>query len=165
MRERIKVYIERCRDSAVIPAYANPGDAGMDLFAAEDVVLAPGETKAIPTGLKVAIPHGYEIQVRPRSGISLRTMLRLSNSPGTIDSGYRDEVGIIMSNISDTDSVGNNCSLDKNMGGSGTYNIKKGDRIAQFVLSRVPEINFAETSDVSLIGINRGGGFGSTGNK
>ncbi|MBN2558217.1 MAG: aminotransferase [Clostridia bacterium] len=165
MREIINVYIERCRDSAVIPSYANSGDAGMDVFAAEDVVLVPGETKAIPTGLKLAIPYGYEIQVRPRSGISLRTMLRLSNSPGTIDSGYRDEVGIIMSNISAPDSAASSCSLDKDNGGSGTYHIKRGDRIAQFVLSRVPRINFTETHDVSLFGVNRGGGFGSTGNK
>ncbi len=100
MREKVKIYIEKCRETAIIPEYANVDDAGMDICAAEDLVINPGETAIVPTGLKVAIPEGFELQVRPRSGISLRTKLRLSNSPGTIDSGYRNEVGIILSNIS-----------------------------------------------------------------
>ncbi len=97
----IEVYIEICREDAVLPSYAKPGDAGMDVCAAVDRSIKPGETVIIPTGLKLAIPEGYEIQVRPRSGISYKTPLRLSNSPGTIDSGYRDELGILITNTSE----------------------------------------------------------------
>jgi dUTP pyrophosphatase len=97
----VEVFAEICREGAVLPSYARPGDAGMDVCAAEDTVIMPGQTVVIPTGLKLAVPEGYEIQVRPRSGISLNTPLRLSNSPGTIDSGYRNELGIIMTNCPD----------------------------------------------------------------
>ncbi|MCK5757538.1 MAG: dUTP diphosphatase [Clostridiales bacterium] len=165
MREKVKIYIEKCRDTAIIPAYANCDDAGMDICAAEDIIINPGETVIVPTGLKVAIPEGFEIQVRPRSGISLRTKLRLSNSPGTIDSGYRNEVGIIMTNVSNSETALKLRTLEKDNGGQGTYKIKKGDRIAQFVLARVPLIEFEETDSVKNIGSNRGGGFGSTGHK
>ena len=137
----------------------------MDVYAAEDTVIKPGETVLVSTGLKVAIPNGFEIQVRPRSGISLRTRLRVTNSPGTIDSGYRNEISIIMSNISPVKSSENIRTLEKGNGGDGTYQIYKGDRIAQFVLSRVPAIDFEETQDIEKIGKNRGGGFGSTGHK
>jgi hypothetical protein len=103
----------------------------MDVCAAAEVVLKPGETVIVPTGLKLAIPVGYEIQVRPRSGVSYKTPLRLSNSPGTIDSGYRDELGVILTNTSsrvegdpeqcfDISTIGNR---------QGTYRIRKGDRI------------------------------------
>jgi dUTP pyrophosphatase len=95
---KVGVFIEKCRETAVIPAYAREGDAGMDICSAEDIDISPGQTKIIPTGLKLAIPPGYEIQVRPRSGLSYKTLLRLANTPGTIDSGYRDELGVIMSN-------------------------------------------------------------------
>lgn len=165
MREKIKVYIEKCRDTAKIPEYSNPGDAGMDIYADEECMIKPGETILVPTGLKVAIPDGFEIQVRPRSGISLRTKLRLSNSPGTIDSGYRDEIRIIISNVSNPESADTIRTLEKNNGGDGTYMISKGDRIAQMVLARVPMIDFIETNSVDRIGDNRGGGFGSTGHK
>lgn len=165
MEDKIRIHIEKCRENAVVPTYANAGDAGMDVYAAEDTVIKPGETKLVPTGLKVAIPVGFEIQVRPRSGISLRTKLRLSNSPGTIDSGYRDEICIIMSNVSPKESTETIRTLEKSNGGEGTYHINCGDRLAQFVLARVPVIDFIETDDVESIGINRGGGFGSTGHK
>ena len=89
----VTVYLEICREDAIIPTYANEGDSGMDVYAAEDVLIEPGQTVIVPTGIKLAIPKGYEIQVRPRSGISYKTPLRISNSPGTIDSGYRDELG------------------------------------------------------------------------
>ena len=98
--EKIEVHITRCRSNAHLPFYAKPGDAGMDLVAAEETLLAPGETKLVPTGLKVAIPEGFEIQVRPRSGLSLHTPLRIPNSPGTIDAGFRDEICIIVTNTS-----------------------------------------------------------------
>ena len=165
MIDRIKVYIKKCREDAVIPSYANAGDAGMDVYAAEETIIRPGETVIVPTGLKVAIPVGFEIQVRPRSGISFRTKLRLSNSPGTIDSGYRDEIGVIMSNVSPAESAGCERTLEKGNGGEGTYRIHKGDRIAQFILASVPVIEFELTDDVKGIGNNRGGGFGSTGHK
>ena len=147
MRENVEVFIEICREDVQMPAYANEGDAGMDVRAAESIVVEAGKTVLIPTGLKMAIPDGYEIQVRPRSGLSLKTPLRVANSPGTIDSGYRDEICIIMQNISDKD----NCQ------------VKKGDRIAQLVLQKVPKIQFNLVQDVKSIGSDRGGGFGSTG--
>ena len=95
-----KVYIETCRENVTIPSYAHKGDAGADLRSAVDIEIKPNETKVIPTGLKLIIPAGYEIEIRPRSGISLNTPLRITNSPGTIDSGYRDEVGVIINNVS-----------------------------------------------------------------
>lgn len=162
----VNVYIELCRESARLPEYKNMWDAGMDVYAAEGIVLMPGETKIVPTGLKMAIPEGYEVQVRPRSGISLATPLRIANSPGTIDTGYRDELGIIISNTSESGtnfegsailSVGNkgNCQ--------GAYRVEKGDRIAQIVLAVVPRMKFTVVEDVKEIGVDRGGGFGSTG--
>ena len=147
MRENVEVFVEVCRDDVQIPEYAREGDAGMDVRSAETVVIAPGKTVLVPTGLKVAIPDGYEIQVRPRSGLSLKTPLRVANAPGTIDAGYRDEVCIIMQNTSlDTD-----------------ITINKGDRVAQFVLQAVPKICFKPVDNVKAIGSDRGGGFGSTG--
>lgn len=160
----VKVYIELCRDGIVLPEYARLGDAGMDVRAAVDTVIMPGETKAVPTGLKLAIPQGYEVQVRPRSGLSLKTPLRISNSPGTIDSGYRDEVCIIISNMfcpccSDI----NVYSLDELKDNKGAVLIKREDRIAQLVLKEIPVMQFIVTDNISDIGNNRGGGFGSTG--
>ncbi len=143
----VDVYVEICREGVELPAYARQGDAGMDVRAAVDMTIEPQKTAVVPTGLKVAIPEGYEIQVRPRSGLSLKTSLRIPNSPGTIDSGYRNEVGVIVWNAS------NDTPLE----------IKAGDRIAQFVLQKVPVINFVPVDDVSSIGEDRGGGFGSTG--
>ena len=144
---KVDVFVEICRDGVELPKYARPGDAGMDVRAAEDAIIQPGAAKVVPTGIKVAIPVGYEIQVRPRSGLSLKTPIRVANAPGTIDSGYRDEVGIIVWNSSPSEAV----------------EIKKGDRIAQLVLARVPEINFVPVDSVAEIGENRGGGFGHTG--
>ena len=158
----VEVKIEICREGAVLPEYAKPGDAGMDVCAAVEVLLKPQETLIIPTGLKLAIPDGYEIQVRPRSGISYKTPLRISNSPGTIDSGYRDELGIIMTNTSSCDEE-EILSIESKGNKSGTYRIKKGDRVAQIVLQVVPRIKFTVVDSVSEIGTNRGGGFGSTG--
>ena len=163
----VKVFVELCREGATLPKYANEFDAGMDVHAAEDVILKPGETAIVPTGLKFAIPEGYEIQVRPRSGISLKTPLRISNSPGTIDSGYRDELGIIMTNTSEvcTFSYEEEIFLDSKGNQRGTYKIRKGDRIAQIVLKEVPQMDLNIVDSVKDIGKNRGGGFGSTGIK
>ena len=84
-----EIYIEKCREDAKLPAYAHDGDAGMDLYAAEDVIIEPGKSALVPVGIKMAIPYGYEVQIRPRSGVSLKTPLRIPNAPGTIDCGYR----------------------------------------------------------------------------
>lgn len=161
----IDVYVEIIREGVKLPAYANPYDAGMDVCAAEDVLIRSGETVIIPTGLKFAIPECYEIQVRPRSGISLKTPLRISNSPGTIDAGYRDELGIIMTNTSGAAAIESVETFDLDTKGNrnGSYLIKKGERVAQLVLSEVPRMNLKITDSVLKIGSNRGGGFGSTG--
>jgi len=144
----MKVYFTKLNKDAVIPTYAHPGDAGMDIRAIEDVELNPHETKIIHTGIAVALPVGYELQVRPRSGLSLKTPLRIPNAPGTIDSGYRDEIGVIMENTSNE-----------------AFKINKGDRIAQLVLAKYATADFVETEDVKTIGDNRDGGFGHTGIK
>ncbi len=162
----VEIFVEVCREDAVLPRYTNPGDAGMDVYAAEEVIIAPGETVVVPTGLKLAIPEEYEIQVRPRSGLSLKTPIRIPNSPGTIDSGYRDELGIIVNNNSDKSLCEKDTApytLDEKGNKSGTYVIRKGDRIAQIVLQVVPKMVLTQVSSVKDIGFNRGGGFGSTG--
>ncbi|NLW02865.1 MAG: aminotransferase [Clostridiaceae bacterium] len=166
MRE-IEVLVEIVREGAALPSYANPWDAGMDVCAACDTLIRPGETVIVPTGLKLAIPEGYEIQVRPRSGISLNTPLRISNSPGTIDAGYRDELGIIMTNASPQNQPDGGEPLRVSSKGNrqGTYLIRKGDRIAQLVLAEVPRMRLRVVDSVKEIGRDRGGGFGSTGVK
>jgi len=166
MTEEVEVAVEICREGVTLPKYANMWDAGMYVCAAEDVTVRPGETVIVPTGLKFAIPEGYEIQVRPRSGISLRTPLRISNSPGTIDSGYRDELGIIVTNTSELYTAKNDdvCyTLDSGGNKKGAYRIQKGDRIAQLVLQKIPRMKLKVVESVSGLGTNRGGGFGSTG--
>lgn len=161
----IRVAIQKVHEDAVIPQYANLGDAGMDIRSIEDVVIKPGETKIVKTGLAVAIPRGYELQVRPRSGMSAKTPARLANSVGTIDSGYRDEIGVIIHNsdsrISDIDVAMNPNSV---LWGREVI-INKGDRIAQLVLQKVPTCTFYEVEDVKTIEGDRKGGFGSTGIK
>ena len=142
----MRVKIKKIHEDAVIPKYQKEGDAGFDLYAVEDVMIHASQTKVIKTGLKMAIPDGYEIQIRPRSGLSLKTGLRVANSPGTIDSGYRGEVGVIMHNINDYDEEF----------------ICKRDRIAQGVLKKVPIAEFEEVEE--LDDTERGeGGFGHTG--
>ena len=143
-RERIEVKIQLINPNAKLPTYAHTTDAGADVYAAESVWFMPGETKIVPTGLKVAIPTGYEIQIRPRSGMSLKTGFRIANAPGTIDSDYRGEVGVIMTNTS-----------------TSTENIAQGDKIAQMVISPVPMIKWIETDNLDET--ERGeSGFGST---
>ena len=163
MADSVEVFLEVCREGVVVTSYAKEGDAGMDVCSAQEVLIAPGETVIIPTGIKLAIPNGYEIQVRPRSGISFKTPLRLSNSPGTIDSGYRDELGIIMTNTSESAFNDKIYDIDTKGNNKGTYRIRKGDRIAQIVLQVVPKMRFTVVDSVESIGSNRGGGFGSTG--
>jgi len=146
-RERVKVQIKKLSEDAVIPQYAHKTDAGADVYAIEDVTLKPHETQLIKTGISVAIPVGYEIQVRPRSGLSLKTGLRVANAPGTIDSDYRGEVCVIMTNTANL-----------------SQTINKGDKIAQLVISAVPMIDWVEVDE--LDSTERGeGGFGSTDKK
>ena len=167
----IQIPIELCHPNAKIPAYAKPGDAGMDIYALEDFEVAPGERKIIKTGLKVAIPRGYELQVRPRSGTSVKTALRVANTPGTIDSGYRDEIGVIIENIEPKikdiayvfDNNGN--IIIKSILHGSVFNVGKGERFAQLVLNEVPSAAFYPVDSIAQIGENRGGGFGSTGKK
>lgn len=162
--ENIKVYIELVAEDAKVPQYANPFDSGMDVYAVEETVINPYETVLIKTGLKFAIPEGYEIQVRPRSGISLNTPLRIPNSPGTIDSGYRNELCIIIQNTSKDTSEEIHTIKDKS-NKDGTYKILKGDKICQIILTRIPRIDFEVVPSVKDIGCDRNGGFGSTGHK
>lgn len=128
-----------------LPAYATSGAAGMDAVSAEDVTLAPGARHAVATGLSVAIPHGYEIQVRPRSGLALKHGITVPNTPGTIDSDYRGELKVILINH-----------------GTEAFVIRRGDRIAQLVLAPVTRAGWVEVAELDETA--RGaGGFGSTG--
>jgi dUTP pyrophosphatase len=132
---------------ALAPEYASEGAAGADLraFLPDDLVIAPGGRIAVPTGLFMEIPSGWEAQVRPRSGLALKSGIGCLNSPGTIDSDYRGEVRVILVNHSDS-----------------AYTVKNGDRIAQLVLSRTWRAHFAQAGTLSAT--ERGdGGFGSTG--
>jgi len=149
----VNIYIETTDENVIIPEYANIGDAGMDLRANITLGVRPGETVIVPTGIKVAIPEGYEIQIRPRSGLSYKTALRIANAPGTIDSGYRGEIGVIITNIT-----------DKNEDIKPII-ISKGDRIAQMILTDIYAIKWIPTDNVKDIGKDRKGGFGSTGIK
>ena len=164
----IEVPIELCHPDAKIPQYAHESDSGLDIFAIEDVTIHPGETKLIPTGIKVALPPGYELQVRPKSGRALKTKLRVANTPGTIDAGYRDEIGVIVENVEppikdiiyDFDQYG--MPLITSILHGSDYFISKGEKFAQLVLSEVPKAAFFRVDSVGEIGENRGGGFGST---
>ncbi len=131
----------------MLPRYMTELSSGMDLFAAleEEVTLAPGERKLIPTGIALAIPAGYEGQVRPRSGLALRNGITLVNTPGTIDADYRGEVGVLLINL-----------------GQQSFRVKPGDRIAQLVIAPVcrAALEWAEDLDETT---RNGGGFGHTG--
>lgn len=165
----ILIPIEFCNKNARMPIYAHETDAGLDIYSTEDINIRPGETILIKTGLKVAIPVGYELQVRPKSGISLKTKLRVANTPGTIDSGYRDEIGIIIENIEQPIQdisyhfgTNNEIVIDSILHGK-TYSIEKGQKIAQLVLNKISKANFILVDTVNEIEGDRGGGFGSTG--
>ena len=165
----ILIPIEFCNKNARMPIYAHETDAGLDIYSTEDINISPGETILIKTGLKVAIPVGYELQVRPKSGISLKTKLRVANTPGTIDSGYRDEIGIIIENIEQPIQdisyhfgTNNEIVIDSILHGK-TYSIEKGQKIAQLVLNKISKANFVLVDTVNKIEGDRGGGFGSTG--
>ena len=167
-KKNILMPIEYCRPGAKMPAYAHLTDSGMDVFALEDITIAPGETKLIPIGIKVAIPAGYELQVRPKSGRCLKTKLRVANAPGTIDAGYRDEIAVIIDNIEPfikSAQMGEGGVLYNVEFGS-SHTIGAGEKFAQLVLCEVPKAIFYEVEKVADIANDgRQGGFGSTGVK
>ena len=173
-KRNILIPIEYCHADAKMPAYAHLTDAGMDVYALEDITINPGETKLVKTGIKVALPYGYELQVRPKSGRALKTKMRVANSPGTIDSGYRDEIGVIIDNIEppiknityEADMVDGKpeIRITSILHGSPMF-IGKGEKFAQLVLKEQPKVIFTQVNSVSGIGEDRGGGFGSTGLK
>lgn len=167
-KKSILIPIELCHENAKIPTYAHLTDSGMDVYALEDITIAPGETAIVPTGLKVAIPAGYELQVRPKSGRCAKSKLRIANTPGTIDAGYRDEIGIIVDNIEPfikEAKMDENGRLYEVLFGS-SHTIGKGEKFAQLVLCEVPKAIFYEVEHVSDIANDgRNGGFGSTGLK
>jgi dUTP pyrophosphatase len=142
----MRVRIKRLRTDAFLPEYAHgpDEDAGLDLRAAEGVVLAPGVPQAVATGLAIELPPGFEAQVRPRSGLALKHAITLPNSPGTIDPGYRGEIRVILLNL-----------------GREPFPIARGERIAQMVIARYEQVEWEESE---LNETSRGeGGFGSSG--
>jgi dUTP pyrophosphatase len=141
----VRIRIRRIRDGAVAPHYEHDGDAGMDLYSAEDCTLKPGERRLVPTGFRVEVPKGYEMQIRPKSGLALKRGITVLNTPGTVDSGYRGEVGVILFNASD-----------------GDFEVRTGEKVAQAVITRVETAELEEVEDLSETGRGEGG-FGSTG--
>lgn len=137
--------IQRVHEDAIPPNRATEGDAGLDLTSVEDMVLEPEQVKLVPTGWKMSVPLGYEIQVRPRSGLAFKNKIMVLNSPGTVDCHYRGEVKVILYNE-----------------GKEPFEIKKGDRIAQIVVNQVElwEPKLVEALSETVRG---SGGFGSTG--
>lgn len=166
----LQVGFKKLSKHAIIPTKAHPTDSGFDLYAAEDVIIAPGETKVVKTDIAVVLPSGYEAQVRPRSGITSKTKLRVQL--GTIDNAYRGNIGIIVDNIaplkdSETgDFIGIDtipiAFIEVNACYDQTYIINKGDKIAQLVIQAIPSTIGVEIFD--LDNTDRGeNGFGSTG--
>ena len=145
MTTPMTVKVLRTDPAAQLPAYAHPGDAGMDVRSIEEVTLAPGARALIHTGLVLMLPPDAEAQVRPRSGLALKHGVTVRNTPGTIDAGYRGEVGVILSNL-----------------GAEPFVVEKGMKIAQLVVSPVAQAEIVEVASVDET--DRGaGGFGSTG--
>lgn len=148
-RKKVTLEVRRregCEDIE-LPRYETPGSSGMDVRAAveDDLVIEPGKVALVPTGLHVAAPRGYEVQVRPRSGLALKHMICVLNSPGTVDSDYRNEVGIILANL-----------------GEQPFTVTRGMRVAQFVVARVTQAQVVEVDELDET-VRNMGGFGSTG--
>jgi len=141
----IPIKIKKLHPDAIMPHYAHDGDAGMDVYSVEDITIMHKKRELISTGLSFEIPKGFEIQIRPKSGLALKHGLTIPNTPGTLDSGYRGELKVILLNTGDE-----------------PYEVKKGEKIAQIVLARYEEAEIQEVNDLS--DTQRGdGGFGSTG--
>lgn len=139
------VKIKKLSKSALFPRYAHFGDSGADLFSTIDCILQPLERTAVPTGLSAEVPRGFELQVRPKSGLALKSGITVLNTPGTIDFGYRGEIKVILVNLS-----------------SAPYEIAAGQKIAQLVVAPVAYADFEEVQDLSETARGEGG-FGSTG--
>jgi dUTP pyrophosphatase len=144
----VRLARDACAEGLSVPAYATPGSAGMDVCAAiESVVsLAPGGRTLVPTGLRLEIPEGFEAQVRSRSGLALKHGVCVLNSPGTIDSDYRGELGVVLINH-----------------GSDVFDVTRGMRIAQLVFAPALQVTLEEVSRLSQTAVRKDGGFGSTG--
>lgn len=142
----MKVAFRKLDPTAELPSYAHPGDAGMDIRSIEDVTIAPGERKLVHTGLVIILPEDAEAQVRPRSGLALKNGITVLNTPGTIDAGYRGEVGVILINL-----------------GQEPFAVTKGMKIAQIVVAPVVRAEISETFDDGPATERGAGGFGSTG--
>jgi dUTP pyrophosphatase len=142
----MKIRLNKLSPDATLPEYAHGSaeDAAMDLRSIATVVLAPGVPQAVPTGIAIELPSGYEVQVRPRSGLALKHAIIVANSPGTIDPGYRGEIRVILLNA-----------------GASDYKIEKGDRIAQLVVARYEAVEWEE-GDLNQT-VRGAGGFGSSG--
>ena len=141
----MKLLVEKISEKAVIPFKAHEGDAGMDLFSVEEVVLKPMERKLIHTGIRIQLPKNTEAQIRPRSGLALKNGITVLNTPGTIDEGYRGEIGIILINL-----------------GQEEFKVTQGMKVAQMVIMPTLTLDVEEVSELTLT--DRGeGGFGSTG--
>ena len=170
----LTIPIELCRENAVMPTYAHDTDAAMDIYCCEDITINPGETVIVPTGIKTAIPKGYALLIQPRSGQSAKTKLRIANTPGLIDSGYRDEIGVIIENIEqpiqDIDyrfhegdsTIKPQIIIDSILHGK-SYTLEKGQRIAQMRLVEAPTVSWMKVENIGEIEGDRGGGFGSSG--
>lgn len=163
----IQIPFVKCHPDAKMPEYAHPDDSGMDVYAVDNYVIHPGETKLIPTGIKMAVPNGYEIQIRPKSGRALKTKMRIANSIGTVDAGFRGELQVIIENIEppikdityDFDDNGRPIITSILRGSDMT--IGKGEKFAQLVLMEVPKAVLFQVEN--LDDTERGnGGFGST---
>jgi dUTP pyrophosphatase len=171
---KLNVKIKRLNDEAVIPKYAREGDAGFDLVAVEDIIVEPGATVLVSTGLAFEIPPGYEMQIRPRSGVTVKTKLRVQL--GTVDSGYRGEVKVIVDNTSRDNDIEEDFLLDitdnlvsalEYLGAwnnfeSGSYIIRKGDRIAQAIIAPFETAHFVDAEKLEE-SVRGAGGFGHTG--
>lgn len=143
----MKLKVKRLSSKAILPGYSHAGDAGLDLYCVDDHELAPGKIALVPTGIAIELTEGTEAQIRPRSGLALRHGITVLNSPGTIDQGYRGEIGVILINHGDA-----------------TFRIERGTKIAQLVIQPVISVEVEEVLDLSESA--RGvGGFGSTGSK
>lgn len=166
----IQVPFVKCHPNTRMPEYAHPDDSGMDVFALDDYTIHPGETKLIPTGIKMAVPNGYEIQVRPKSGRALKSKMRIANAPGTVDASYRGELCVIIDNIEPPikdityDFDDNGRPIITSILRGNDMIIGKGEKFAQLVLMEVPKAVLFQVE--SLDDTERAeGGFGSSGLK
>ena len=142
----LEILVTKLDNDAVIPTYAKPGDAGADLYSISDLVLSPGERALVKTGIAIALPNGYVGLVHPRSGLGLKNGISVVNTPGTVDAGYRGEIGVVLINHDLHES----------------FQVKKGDRIAQLVIQKVENAQFKMVDQLPESERSTGG-YGSTG--